>query len=128
MKRSFSFFSFLLKLGAKPLLILAIINTIMIYFYGSLIYPTNIMKKLLNYCRTHLSAFLSPEPEIQSDYVNKVVYLLRRDFNSKEQNEILVSIGTKLSALREKDMRQMEQDYTVLQHNTNLLKERLALS
>jgi hypothetical protein len=86
------------------------------------------MKKLLNYCRTQLSAFLSPEPEIQGDYVNKVVYLLRRDFNSSEQNEILVSIGTKLSALREQDMRQMEQDYQVLQHNTNLLKERLALS
>jgi hypothetical protein len=33
-----------------------------------------------------------------------------------------------LSALREQDMRQMEQDYQVLQHNTNLLKERLALT
>jgi hypothetical protein len=86
------------------------------------------MKKLLNYVRTQLSAFLSPEPEVQNDYVDKVVYLLRRDFNSKEQNEILVSIGTKLSALREKDMRQMEQDYKVLQHNTSLLKERLALT
>ena len=86
------------------------------------------MKKLLNYVRTQLSAFLSPEPEIQSDYVDKVVYLLRRDFNSKEQNEILVSIGTKLSALRDQDMRQMEKDYTVLQHNTNLLKDRLALA
>jgi hypothetical protein len=86
------------------------------------------MKKLLNYCRTHLSTFLSPEPEIQSDYVNKVVYLLRRDFNSKEQNEILVSIGTKLSALRDQDMLQMEKDYRVLQHNTSLLKQRLALT
>jgi hypothetical protein len=86
------------------------------------------MKKLLNYCRTHLSAFLSPEPEIQSDYVDKVVYLLRRDFNSKEQNEILVSIGTKLSALRDQDMLQIEKDYKVLQQNTILLKERLALT
>lgn len=86
------------------------------------------MKKLLNYVRTQLSTFLSPEPEVQNDYVDKVVYLLRRDFNSKEQNEILVSIGTKLSALREKDMRQMEEDYRVLQHNTSLLKERLALT
>jgi hypothetical protein len=86
------------------------------------------MKKLLNYCRTHLSAFLSPEPEIQSDYVDKVVYLLRRDFNSKEQNEILVSIGTRLSALRDQDMLQMEKDYKVLQQNTILLKERLALT
>jgi hypothetical protein len=58
------------------------------------------MKKLLNYCRTQLSAFLSPEPEIQSDYVDKVVYLLRRDFNSKEQNEILVSIGTKIVSIK----------------------------
>jgi hypothetical protein len=86
------------------------------------------MKKLLNYVRTHLSALISPEPEIQNDYVDKVVYLLRRDFNSKEQNEILVSIGTKLSALREQDMRQMEKDYKVLQDNTILLKERLALT
>lgn len=86
------------------------------------------MKKLLNYCRTQLSAFLSPEPEVQNDYVDKVVYLLRRDFNSKEQNEILVSIGTKLSALRDQDMRQMEKDYAILQENTNTLKGRLALS
>ncbi len=85
------------------------------------------MRKLLNYCRTQLSAFLSPEPEIQEEYVDKVVYLLRRDFNSSEQNEILVSIGTKLSALREQDMRQMEQEYAVLQENTNTLKGRLAL-
>jgi len=85
------------------------------------------MKKLLNYCRTHLSAFLSPEPEIQSDYVNKVVYLLRRDFDSEQQNEILLSIGTKLSTLRDNDMLQMERDYTILQHNTLLLKERLGL-
>ena len=91
-------------------------------------FKTICMKKLLNYVRAQLSAFLSPEPEIQNDYVDKVVYLLRRDFNSKEQNEILVSIGTKLSALREQDMRQMEKDYKVLQDNTILLKERLALN
>lgn len=86
------------------------------------------MKKFFNYCRTQLSAFLSPEPEIQNDYIDKVVYLLRRDFNSQEQNQILVAIATKLSALREQDMRQMEKDYTILQHNSNLLKERLALT
>jgi len=86
------------------------------------------MKKFFNYIRTQLSAFLSPEPEVQNDYVDKVVYLLRRDFNSQEQNQILVAIATKLSALREQDMRQMEKDYKVLQHNSNLLKERLALT
>ncbi len=85
------------------------------------------MKKLLNYYKSKLSAFLTPEPEVQEDYVAKVVYLLRRDFNTEQQNEILLSIGTKLSTLRDNDMLQMERDYTVLQHNTLLLKERLGL-
>ena len=86
------------------------------------------MKKFLNYLRTHLSAVLSPEPEIQSDYVNKVVYLLRRDFNSKEQNEILVAVATKLSILRDQDLAQMEKDYANLQENNNTLKHRMAIT
>jgi hypothetical protein len=86
------------------------------------------MKKLLNYCRTHLSAVLSPEPEIQSDYVNKVVYLLRRDFDSEQQNEILVAVATKLSILRDQDLAQMEKDYANLQENNNTLKHRMAIT
>lgn len=85
------------------------------------------MKKFLNCYRAKLSALLSPEPEVQSDYVNKVVYLLRRDFNSKEQNEILVAIATKLSTLRDQDMVKMEEDYRLLQYNAMSLKNRLAL-
>ena len=86
------------------------------------------MKKLLNYCRTHLSAFLSPEPEIQSDYVNKVVYLLRRDFDSESQNEILVAVATKLSILRDQDLAQMEKDYANLLEYHNTLKHRMAIT
>lgn len=73
-----------------------------------------------------LSAFLSPVPETEQEYVDKVVYLLRRDFNTKEQNEILVSIATKLSKLREEDMRTMEKEYAILQENTNTLKSKLS--
>ena len=69
------------------------------------------MKRLLNYLRSRISTFLSPEPEVQEDYVDKVVYLLRRDFDSEQQNEILVAIATKLSVLREQDLKQMEKDY-----------------
>jgi hypothetical protein len=86
------------------------------------------MKKLLNYCRTHLSILLSPEPEIQSDYVNKVVYLLRRDFDSESQNEILVAVATKLSILRDQDLAQMEKDYANLQEFNNTLKHRMAIT
>ena len=38
------------------------------------------MKKLLKTWRVKLLAFLTPEPEIKSEYVDKVVFLLRRDF------------------------------------------------
>lgn len=78
--------------------------------------------------QTKLSAILSPEPEIQEEYVDKVVYLLRRDFTTAEQNEILLSIGLKLSKLREQDMRDMEKKYAILQEGTNTLKHRLAIS
>ena len=86
------------------------------------------MKKLLNQWKAQLLEFLTPEPEVQEEYVNKVVYLLRRDFESQAQNEILLAVATKLSALRDQDMRDMEKEYETLQKNNTILKHRLALS
>ena len=86
------------------------------------------MRKLLNQWRTQLSLLLNPVPEVQSEYVDKVVYLLRRDFESQAQNEILLAVATKLSALRDQDMRNMEKEYETLQKNNTILKHRLALS
>jgi hypothetical protein len=86
------------------------------------------MKKFIQSIQAKLSAFLSPVPEIQEEYVDKVVYLLRRDFDTTEQNEIILSIGQKLSELREQDMRDMEKKYAVLQENTNTLKHRMAIN
>jgi hypothetical protein len=54
--------------------------------------------------------------------------LLRRDFDSEQQNDILLAIAIKLSDLREKDLDQMAKDYANLQENTNTLKYKLALS
>jgi hypothetical protein len=86
------------------------------------------MKKFLQSLQTKLSTFLTPVPEIQEEYVDKVVYLLRRDFNTKEQNEIILSIGHKLSKLREQDMRDMEKKYAVLQEDSNTLKHKMAIT
>jgi hypothetical protein len=86
------------------------------------------MKKFLNQLRTQLSLLLNPVPEVQSEYVDKVVYLLRRDFDSKEQNEILVAVVTKLAKLRDEDLAQMEKDYANLQESNNILKHRIALN
>ena len=87
------------------------------------------MKKVqikLNALKVKLSLFLTPEPEIKEDYIDKVVYLLRRDFDTKTQNDILLSIGKKLSVMRDADMLKMEQDYKVLQEDSMNLKTRIA--
>ena len=71
--------------------------------------------------RTKISAFVTPVPEVEEEYVDKVVYLLRRDFDTETQNKILLTIGKKLSQLRDEDMRKMEEDYKILQQSHNNL-------
>lgn len=85
------------------------------------------MEKYLNFLKVKISNFLEPDPELEEDYVNKVVYLLRRDFKPDEQNRILLSIAIKLSNLREKDMIQLEKELQILQKSTAILNTRLAL-
>ena len=79
-----------------------------------------------NELKAKMSMLLSPEPEIENDYIDKVVYLLRRDFDTKTQNNILLSVGKKLSELREEDMRKMESDYKFLQENHISLNSKFA--
>jgi hypothetical protein len=86
------------------------------------------MEKYLNFLKVKISNFLEPDPELEEDYVNKVVYLLRRDFKPDEQNRILLAIAIKLSNLREKDMIQLEKELRILQKSTEVLNMRLALN
>lgn len=75
-----------------------------------------------------LLSWLSPEPEILPEYVDKVVMLLRRDFNTKEQNEFIVSVASKLSALRKEDMTEMSKKYETLQEDTLNLEKHILCS
>lgn len=79
-----------------------------------------------NNMRSKMSTFLNPQPEIEEDYIDKVVYLLRRDFDTETQNNILLAVGKKLSELRDQDMRKMEEDYKILQQSHNNLNSRIA--
>ena len=85
------------------------------------------LKQKWNELKAKMSMLLSPEPEFENDYIDKVVYLLRRDFDTKTQNDILLSVGKKLSKLREEDMRKMESDYRFLQENHASLNAKFAL-
>lgn len=76
--------------------------------------------------RTKMFLLLSPEPEVKSDYIDKVVFLLRRDFDTKTQNDILLSVGKRLYELRQQDMRKMENDFRILQEDTVSLQSKFA--
>jgi hypothetical protein len=81
---------------------------------------------ILKKAKTNMSLFFDPIPEEDEDYADKVVRLLRRDFDTETQNQILLSIGKKLSEAREKDMRKMEEEYELLQKCHANLNSRIA--
>lgn len=82
---------------------------------------------MLKELRAKVLAALTPEPEIKEEYVGKVVYLLRRDFNTTEQNEIIMSIIKKISEKRHEDMTDMERRYATLQKDTSLLENSVSI-
>ena len=69
---------------------------------------------------------IEQEPQVKSEYVGKVVYLLRRDFPIEEQNEIMLEVTKKLNQLRLQDMDKMARDYEHTQNHTNDFKRSLA--
>jgi hypothetical protein len=85
------------------------------------------MKKFFQSIQSKLSTFLTPVPETEKEYIDRVVYLLRRDFNTYEQNKILLSVIANLSKLREEDLKKMEREYAILQENYNILKNKMSI-
>jgi hypothetical protein len=66
------------------------------------------------------------EPQVKSEYVAKVVYLLRRDFPIEEQNEIMLEVTKKLNQLRLEDLDKMARDYEHTQNHSNAFRKSLA--
>ena len=81
---------------------------------------------LKNKTAKKLDKLMEQEPQVKSDYVEKVVYLLRRDFPIEEQNEIMLEVTKKLNQLRLQDMDKMARDYEHTQNHTNDFKRSLA--
>jgi hypothetical protein len=69
---------------------------------------------------------IEQEPQVKSEYVGKVVYLLRRDFPIEEQNEIMLEVTKKLNQLRLEDLDKMARDYEHTQNHSNAFKRSLA--
>jgi hypothetical protein len=72
-------------------------------------------------------AYLSPEPQVQEEYVDHVAHLLRRSFTVEEQNNILLQVEIKLTEMRKNDIEQKEQELLDLKLNYKILKNRLGI-
>jgi hypothetical protein len=81
---------------------------------------------LKNKVTKKLDKFMEQEPQVKSEYVAKVVYLLRRDFPIEEQNEIMLEVTKKLNKLRLEDLDKMARDYEHTQNHSNAFKRSLA--
>jgi hypothetical protein len=80
---------------------------------------------LKNKATKKFDKFIEQEPQVKSDYVDNVIYLLRRDFPIEEQNEIMLSVAKKLNQLRLEDMDRLAREYEHTQAQTNLFKTSL---
>jgi len=69
---------------------------------------------------------MEQEPQIKTEYVAKVVYLLRRDFPIQEQNEIMLEVSKKINQLRLQDLDKMARDYEHTQKHTNAFRTSLS--
>ena len=67
------------------------------------------------------SLILSPVPEVQEEYVNKVVSLLERDFNEEEQNDILFSIIDKVIDKRKEKLFKLYTEHSNLEKSLEIL-------
>ncbi len=81
---------------------------------------------LKNKTAKKLDKLMEHEPLVKSEYVEKVVYLLRRDFPIEEQNEIMLEVTKKLNQLRLEDLDKMARDYEHTQNHSNAFKRSLA--
>jgi hypothetical protein len=72
--------------------------------------------------------FTRHEPIMKAEAIEKTLYLLRRDFEMDEQNDIMLSLIRRLHDKREYDIIQMENKIQMMKEQTNKLKERVVIN
>jgi hypothetical protein len=77
--------------------------------------------------RTKFENFTKHEPMMKAEAVEKTLYLLRRDFDMPEQNDIVLSLIRRLHDKREYDIIQLENKIEMMKDQTNKLKERVVI-
>ena len=72
--------------------------------------------------------FTKHEPMHKAEAVEKTLYLLRRDFDMAEQNEIVLSLIRSLHNKREADIVALHQKMETMREETQKLREKVVLT
>jgi capsule polysaccharide export protein KpsE/RkpR len=72
--------------------------------------------------------FTRHEPMMKAEAIEKTLYLLRRDFDMSEQNDIVVSLINRLHDKREADLIKLQTQMDNMREQTEKLKEKVVLT
>jgi len=72
--------------------------------------------------------FTRHEPMMKAEAVEKTLYLLRRDFDMADQNDIVLTLIRKLHDRREADMVKLQEQMELMRKESEKLKEKVVLT
>jgi len=78
--------------------------------------------------RIKFDDFTRHEPMMKAEAIEKTLYLLRRDFDMSEQNDIMLSLVRRLHDKREADLIKLQKQMDMMKEQSDKLKERIVLT
>jgi hypothetical protein len=72
--------------------------------------------------------FTKQEPMMKAEAVEKTLYLLRRDFDMADQNDIVITLVKRLHDRREADLIKLQEQMDMMKKQSERLKEKVVLN
>jgi nucleoside 2-deoxyribosyltransferase len=78
--------------------------------------------------RNKFENFTKHEPMMKAEAVEKTLYLLRRDFNMVDQNDIVITLIKRLHDRREADLIKLQEQMDMMKEQSEKLKEKVIIN
>ncbi len=72
--------------------------------------------------------FTKQEPMMKAEAVEKTLFLLRRDFDMADQNDIVITLVKRLHDRREADLIKLQEQMDMMKKQSERLKEKVVLN
>ena len=72
--------------------------------------------------------FTKQEPMMKAEAVEKTLYLLRRDFDMADQNDIVITLVRRLHDRREADLIKLQEKMDMMKEQSEKLKEKVVIN